>query len=442
MKPYPEYKKTNIEWIGDIPEHWEVKKLGYISRIGSGTTPKAGNERYYKDGDMNWLITGDLKTQYIEKTSKKITRTALTEYPSLKLYKPNSLVIAMYGATIGAISILKTETTVNQACGVITLKENYNFLYLYYTLLSNKNNLINDSVGGGQPNVSQDILKKQKLPIPPKSEQTVIATYLYHKTSLIDDLIAKNEKMIELLEEKRKATINQAVTKGLNPNVKFKRTGIEWIDGDPSSSDGLRRAGIPEHWEVKKGKYLFEILSGSATDLTGSTTGEIDFFKVDDLNNTENNLNLKRAKYKIKENQNYFDGIAILFPKRGAAIMTNKLCIVDSKFQIDSNLMGIKLIEKLAVRYIAFQIKNRGLKDIGDISTIPQINNKHIKPLEFIVPPFSEQCLIAKYIDMVTEKIDLLTTKIRTQNELLVEYRKSLISNVVTGKVCVTPLVT
>ena len=245
MKPYPTYKDSGIEWIGEIPEHWGNYKISRSFKlIGSGTTPKADNEKFYNNGDINWILTGDLKDNIINESTKKITQEALDKHSTLKIYPKNTLLIAMYGATIGKVGILNIEACTNQACCALSQSDFFNIKFLYYWFVTNRNQIINLSYGGGQPNISQEIIKSLKISGPSLKEQNNIVSYLDDRVSQIDETIAKKEKLIELLEEERKAIINEAVTKGLNSNVKLKPSGIEWL-GD-----------IPEHWEIQKLKYV------------------------------------------------------------------------------------------------------------------------------------------------------------------------------------------
>ena len=120
LNPNVPMKDSGVEWIGDIPEHWDVKKNTHLfNKIGSGTTPTSSDLSYYDSGDINWLQTGDLNNDYIVATSRKINQKAMSKFSSLKLYDENSLVIAMYGATIGKVGLLKIKSTTNQACCVL-----------------------------------------------------------------------------------------------------------------------------------------------------------------------------------------------------------------------------------------------------------------------------------------------------------------------------------
>ncbi len=205
-------KDSGVEWIGEVPEEWKVMKTSWIFKIGSGTTPKSGNKSYYsEDCGFNWLQTGDLNDGRITETSKKITQKALVEC-NLKTYRKGSLVIAMYGATIGKVGILDIETTVNQACCVLNKTNNIDEIYAFYLFQAEKPTLLREAYGGGQPNISQDIISCQKIPVPPLTEQTVIVDYLSRKCALIDRQIAKVEKQIELLNEYKQSVITECVT--------------------------------------------------------------------------------------------------------------------------------------------------------------------------------------------------------------------------------------
>ena len=213
INPDAKMKDSGIEWLGEIPEHWEVKKLNWCFKtIGSGTTPKSGEKEYYQNGIFNWLLTGDLNDGEIYNTTKKITDKAIEDYSSLKEYPINSLVIAMYGATIGKLGILKTPTTVNQACCVFSEPTNLNYRFAYYVLLSAREEIINMGYGGGQPNISQALLKQFKVQVPNEREQINIIEFIQNESQEIENRILKAEKYIDLLIEYRTALISEVVT--------------------------------------------------------------------------------------------------------------------------------------------------------------------------------------------------------------------------------------
>ena len=212
LNPNAPLKDSGIDWIGQIPEHWEVRKISRIfSKIGSGTTPKSGNEDYYAENGENWLQTGDLNDSYINDTSKKITIKALDDH-SLRFYPEGSIVMAMYGATIGKLGLLNIKTTTNQACCVMAGNKVYHSKYGFNTLLAARTHILTLAYGGGQPNISQDTIKKIHLPVPTNDEQQQIADYLDKKTAEIDSAIDKFKVQIDKLKEYRQALITEVVT--------------------------------------------------------------------------------------------------------------------------------------------------------------------------------------------------------------------------------------
>lgn len=204
-------KDSGIEWIGEIPEHWSKNKIiRLFSIIGSGTTPKSSKEDNY-NGSINWIQSGDINGGDIEICKNTISYTAFKEYPALKIYQAPFIIVAMYGASVGNISISQIDGCVNQACCVMN-ETKQNFKYLFYAMNSVKKYLIYRAEGGGQPNISQDKIKNTWLPIPPLSEQQSIADYLNQRCSEIDELISIKQQKIEKLKEYKKSLIFECVT--------------------------------------------------------------------------------------------------------------------------------------------------------------------------------------------------------------------------------------
>lgn len=212
LNPNIKMKNSGVDWIGEIPEHWNVIKTSYVfTRIGSGTTPKSGQEDYYSEEGTYFLQTGDLNDGYIENTTKRITSKALKD-TNLKLYSKGSLVIAMYGATIGKLGILNIDTTVNQACCVLSECDTMFTKYAFYLFAIAKNDLILQSRGGGQPNISQDTIRNEKLIVPPYEEQKEIAYFIDEEIIPISYAITNAEKQIIALQERKQIIINEVVT--------------------------------------------------------------------------------------------------------------------------------------------------------------------------------------------------------------------------------------
>lgn len=213
LDPTVPMKVTVIEWVGEIPEHWELWKISHaFNRIGSGTTPESGNPIYHENGTINWLNTGDLNDGEVLHCTKKVTKKATEDYTSLKLFPSGSLVMAMYGATIGKTGIIKFDTTTNQACCVFCKGEIIDLKFLQYWFFAKKENIINLAIGGGQPNISQFILKDVKVNCPSMAEQKEIVHFLENKTNEIAFITSKIQREIELLKEYKTSLISEVVT--------------------------------------------------------------------------------------------------------------------------------------------------------------------------------------------------------------------------------------
>ena len=211
IRPDRPMKDSGVEWIGDIPQEWSKDKVFRVfSTIGSGTTPKSSDESKY-EGNINWIQSGDINGRILSEVKNRLSIEAIDKYSALRIYTSPFIVIAMYGASIGNISISKIDSCVNQACCVLA-EPKININYAFQSIKAAKNYLITKAVGGGQPNISQDIVKSLWLPIPPLLEQQEIADYLDRKCAEIDRLIAAKEQLLTELESYKKSVIYEYVT--------------------------------------------------------------------------------------------------------------------------------------------------------------------------------------------------------------------------------------
>ena len=182
LHPDPKLKPSGIEWLGDVPVHWGVKKITEgFRKIASGTTPKSDSEEYY-EGDIPWVTTSELRETVIRETNQTVTRRAIEDHPALKIYPAGTVLFAMYGATIGRLGILGIPATVNQACCAFAWPTRFDTRFVFYWLWMRREVLASLSVGGGQPNLSQDDLRRLRIPTPPVNEQSAIADFLDRET--------------------------------------------------------------------------------------------------------------------------------------------------------------------------------------------------------------------------------------------------------------------
>ena len=206
-------KDSGIEWIGEIPEEWDVSKIKYsLILMGSGSTPDSSNPLNY-DGEINWIQSGDLYGKsYITETEKTITKYALHGNKSLKRYIAPFVVVAMYGASVGNIALSQIDSYTNQACCVMKGDNSLDNKYLYYFLIANKHEMLMLAIGGTQPNISQQLIKNLTIIIPKFNDQLEIVEFLDKKCSEIDSVISKKERQLDLIKGHRKSLIYEYVT--------------------------------------------------------------------------------------------------------------------------------------------------------------------------------------------------------------------------------------
>ncbi|WP_341858595.1 restriction endonuclease subunit S [Qipengyuania sp. GPGPB31] len=212
LDPDAPMKDSGIEWLGQIPAHWSTPAISHVcDEIGSGTTPSTNDEQAY-GGEVCWVTTGELRETGIYSTRKRLTEAALANYSALKKFSPGTLLIAMYGATIGRLGWLECEAATNQACCAMRTSEPDLGRFLFYVLQGGKPALILLGSGGGQPNISQEKVRQFRFALPSHEEQKTIIAYLDNACSRIDALKAKALSSIRLLKERRAALISAAVT--------------------------------------------------------------------------------------------------------------------------------------------------------------------------------------------------------------------------------------
>lgn len=432
---YGKYMKSDNELLGEIPTHWEVWKLAHaFAQIGSGTTPKSDKAEYYDDGSIPWVNTGDLDDGLLKESSKKITEKAVEDHSTLKLYPSGSLLFAMYGATIGKLGILNFPATVNQACCVFSGKSPITIKFLFYWFLGLRQKILSLATGGGQPNVSQDILRTLRVACPDDEEQTAIAIFLDAETSKIDALVTEQRRLIELLQEKRQAVISHAVTKGLTPNAPLKDSGIEWL------------GEVPEHWAVKRLGHLGRLQNG--LNIGGEAFGSGDpFVSYGDVYNNTNvpeipsglvqSTQSDQAKYNLEVGDVFFTRTSETVDDIGIA--STCLCSIPR-----ATFAGFLIRFRpnrgiLAPRYSTYLFRNQGVQGhfagTMNLVTRASLSQDVLKMLPICIPPIEEQQVIAAFIYDRLELFRSLISEAERAIELLQERRTALISAAVTGKI-------
>lgn len=433
-KPFPAYKDSGVEWYGKIPAAWKINKLSHaFAEIGSGTTPPSDKFDYYEPREIPWVTTSELRENQITETSKCVCKRALRDFPTLRVYPPGTLLVAMYGATIGRLGILNIHACTNQACCAVAKPRTAQTMYAFYWFQAFRQHIIQLSSGGGQPNINQEKIRALRIPIPSIKEQTAIAAFLDRETARIDALIEKKKRLIELLAEKRAALISHAVTKGLNPDAPMKDSGIEWL--------GM----IPKHWGSCLFKRTASISYGLSIELDRGITDGTPIISLpnvtkdgrlvlDEVPQTHLSDSDKRSLLLQK-------GDLLFNWRNGSPDHVGKTAYFDasSEYTHVSFLLRLRFDQaKSDPRYyhlLLNSLRSNGFFGASKDQVNKTYNQTELGNLEIIVPPLNEQLQIADFVYQETAKFDALTAKVHEGVERLQEYRTALISAAVTGKI-------
>ena len=425
MKKYDEYKDSGVAWIGEVPKHWEVKQLKWL---------------FYNLDNLREPISADKR----ERTNPQYEYYGASGViDKIDYYNVDDrvLLIGEDGANLvfrNLPLIYKAEGKfwVNNHAHILKPMKNVDYGYMYYTLeAADYSTFI---TGSAQPKLSQSNLELQTLPVPPYYEQVFIAAYLDTHCAKIDKLISIQQKRIALLQELKQSVITHAVTKGLNPNVEMKQSGVEWI-GD-----------VPKHWEVCKLKHYSQVFGRigfrgyNQTDLVNEGEGAL---TLSPSNMQNGILNYDKCSYlswkkyyESPEIMIYNDDV--LFVKTGSTYgKISYVADLPMEATINPQIVVFKNI-KGNNKYLYYLLSNDIVQmqvslTVGG-STIPTLSQESI--LNYIVPlaPKVEQAAIASCLDHKCATIDTSISNAQHQIELLQEYKQSLITEVVTGKRKVT----
>jgi len=440
MKPYPLYKDSGVEWIGEIPREWSITKMKYETLVP--VQYGINGSEYYVDKGVRFIRTTDITDDgNLIDEGVYLNPNCVEDIYKTQL---NDFLISRSG-TLGRTYLHSLEDDMTMTYGGYLVRFNFGdktkskFIF-YYTKTKNFEdwlflNTIQSTIG----NVNGQKYSNLSFPISPLPEQQQIVSFLDNKTQKIDELIKKTEKKIELLKEQRISLINHCVTKGLNPNVEMKDSGVEWI------------GEIPKHWEVKRVKYLLNDFDGIKIGPFGSS------LKLDTL--TDNGIkvygqgNIIKDDFKLGHRylpldrfEEDFTQYEILDGDVLVTMMgtTGKSKIFNSSYErgiLDSHLLRLRFSEsKFSSHLFSILLEQsdyvfQQLKLSSKGSIMEGLNSSIIREIKVLTPTIAEQDRLLEYIDEQTQKIDTTIEKETQRIELLKEYRQSLISEVVTGKI-------
>lgn len=447
MRRYTKYKSSGLSWLAEVPSDWVVSSIRYnalvIGRIGyrGYTVDDIVSEG---EGAIS-LSPSNIQNQKFDLNKRTyISFEKYEESPEIKVYEGDVLLVKT--ASVGKVAFVDNlqgeKATINPQL-VVFKNIIINSRFFYYYLISNdfQYQIDRDNYGGVVGTLTQASINSYRILVPSDKEQNQIARFLDHQTGVIDDLIKQKEKLIELLKEKRQAIINEAVTKGLDPKAKMKDSGIEWL------------GEIPKNWYVTRFNRGIELLTDyEANGSFDSIKKNVEFtdeegfawyVRATDLENN-NVADVDKVRWVNEATYNFLSktkliGKELLIAKRGEIGKVYLMPETKYTATLAPNLYLVRLNERLNPNFTWFYfesylgknqlvLKNRSV-------TIGAIYKDDLKEIDMIFPPIEEQLQIVKYLNNACKDIEVISTSILTQIEKLKEYRQSLISEAVTGKI-------
>lgn len=433
MERYSEYKDSGVKWLGEIPSHWEVMPIKHSYKFTVGWTPPTGRNDLF-EGNNLWANISDLGKKEINNTANRISDSAVRM--SGRSISPKGSLLYSFKLSVGTVSFCGADMYTNEAIATF-LKGKNSLEYLYYAapifIIKNANTNIY-----GAPILNQELIKNALVLLPPRTEQDAIVRYLDAATSKIDKAIAMQQKMIDLLNERKQIIIQNAVTKGLDENVEMKDSGVEWI--------GM----IPKHWEIKRLKYVMH--SYGRIGFRGYGTDDIVDEGQGAITLSPSNIQDSSMDYSKKTYlswSKYYESPEIMI-KNGDVLMVKtgssygKCAVVKGlpmECTINPQLVVFKEHKELP-EFLAYSFQTTYAKCFINTSviggTIPTISQEKINNYIFPFPPKTEQQAIVAYLDKEMLNFDSAITNCQRQITLLQERKQIIINEVVTGKVKVS----
>lgn len=430
-KRHPAYKDSGIEWLGEVPEEWDVHRIKYRVDTNAKSLPEDTDPdycfRYVDIGNVDQgHITFSPETIFFAEAPSRARRIAVQGDTIVST-------VRTYLKAIAFVDYTGDDLVVSTGFAVLTPRKSDIPKYVYYLMSCEKviDAICSLSVGVSYPAINSSDLTSIPLWFPPKREQQAITVFLDKKTALIDNLIAKKQRQIELLKEQRQAVINQAVTKGLDPKVEMKDSGIEWL-GD-----------IPKHWKVVRLKYLGKAIIGLTYSPDNVVQDETEGVLVLRASNIQN------GKLSLEDNV-YVNAVipSELITKYGDILICSRSGsrnLIGKCICIDNNIKGctfgafMTVFRSQSWRYLSKVLISALFTSQAGLyltSTINQLTVDTLNNLVVAIPPsIEEQHAIANFLDQRVKHIDNGISKAEGQIQFLQEYRTALISEAVTGKI-------
>ena len=433
---YPEYKDSGVEWLGEVPAHWGVKRLRFVADLNPSKSELASFDRSLEVSFLPMEAIGDDGSLNLERTRPIVeVETGYTYFRegdvAVAKITPcfeNGKGAVMRGL-ISGVGFGTTELIVARPKAAKAMSE-----YLHWLFISRSFRQLGEAAmygAGGQKRVPDEFVRNFEVAFPDVAEQAAIATFLDHETAKIDALVAEQKKLIALLKEKRQAVISHAVTKGLNPDVPMKDTGIEWL------------GEVPAHWETVRIKWVARMESGHTPDKKVEaywTNCDIPWVSLNDTGYLKTNDYISETAFSINE-LGIANSSARLLPanvvvfSRDATI--GRCAITTRPMAVSQHFIAWICSDRLQPEFLLriFRSMTEELKRLTFGATVKTIGMPDVKTLTTTIPPLEEQEQIVQHINGRCSELDSLILDAESMVSLLKERRSALISAAVTGKI-------
>lgn len=425
MERYSEYKDSGVQWLGEIPSHWDMLALKHILKLRK----KLVGKQSYKYDLLSLTLQGIIKRDIDNPTGK-----FPSSFDTYQEVNAGDFVFCNFDneETPRAVGLSEYKGMITGAYDVLSCKNSNltNRYLIYYFLYVDDAKRFKPLYKGLRKTVPFDSFMSYKIPVPSIEEQQAIAFYLDTATAKIDEAIAQQQKMIDLLNERKQIIINNAVTKGLNPGAPMKDSGVDWI------------GEIPEHWEITKLKKKSKIILGKM--LSNAPGNKYEYFCAKDVHyGCADDSDLKQMFFSDTEREQYKVNYGDMLIVEGGAGAGGCAIYKGTKTAyIQNSIMIVRGNEDMVNEYICSfmqSINQRGYVEfICNKATIPHFTKEKAGGVNIAVPPIEEQNKIVKYIEKMCAPIDNAISSAAKQISLLQERKQIIINDVVTGKVKVS----
>ena len=401
----------------EIPENWCWTTLGEVGKWQSGATPSRLCKEYY-GGDIPWLKTGDLNDGYITDIPEYITQKALKE-TSVKLNPAGSVLIAMYGATIGKVGILTFPATTNQACCACVEYEATDQQYLFYFLLSHKENFIRQGGGGAQPNISKEKIVETLLPLPPFNEQKRIVNEVEKWFSIIDKIESGTIELESYVKQTKSKILDLAISGKLVPQDPGDEPAIELlkrINPDFQSCDNSHYENLPQGWTIVGLHSVAEIITGSTPSKLNAEyyNGDVPFYKPNDL---DQGRHVRCASEYLSQQGK---SISRSIPCNSIAVCCigsiGKCGFIEKEGVTNQQINTIVPNDAIFPLYMYYFCNSSTfideLKSLSSAVTISIVNKSKLSTIQIPLPPIAEQKRIISVIEKLYSHLDMITAEL------------------------------